>query len=861
MSDYLVDHALKNVWCAPKQDLQVIFEPARISSPVGVRTTINVLWGEIPLPTSTDLYHVYQIGQLSPALYNLLPDQNIWNRLSYVMNNRNLVAELYTNSGLMLPRFEAWLLVTRDRNLLLAVKDQPTITTLKTEPVYLHLYSNAYFSSNRASGSVNMIHAEGIRFTDVNSGLLFQNLYHTYQAKPGYTQLFVNGVYVQDFIPQYRQAGDVIEFVYDSTVKRVVDWNINQLQTFDSVRDNLRKYLLHYAGAQTEGPVIDYQDDIDVYLLKKGLDAANRPMWNGVYYHKNQPAALRMVTHRDYSIAVPYVSSYSTSLPGWSDVTQLSVRLIIRRSGWDRPLINEHHRIKELYKLNDTDLFNAMVGIDSNVDVWRAPSLENSDYVKLMGARYSTIDRPTVQSAYGYNAISKLMADSPMLVQVVNGRRQVSLPPGLRASSTMYEYDANGVLLGYYYHTLGDEYTPINATCTLVESIVGKGSFSIPTVFGENNTPIDPALNYRYYLADINHGLLDNTSWRDVTGDESKVMLVNGKAVWLVDQSIYATAVKSDQDFLAYDLNIGSDEGILRFSIDASATYPSGSAQGVMYIPVGELDLWLNGQALIEGLDYYIDWPQIVIVNKKYLVNGPSQKITVRATGFCNADMTMTPAKDVGFVKYGMLSRNNRFDIRDDKVIRVVVNGGVHDRSELLFSEDDPSVMMQNIPNGSPYVIEDVVVPLRGLQGTDTYTMLAASQAVDQEISDYLTMKLPEQPETLPDIIQDKYPVYSPFSSKIIYDLINGVISMDPYKGQYSDMDVKNALVNYTDLLSYDPTQLGVDSDHVAIHPHNLNVEMVLDIYQYNFLARAIKVYLQNKVDISRFVSIKPGWI
>jgi hypothetical protein len=862
MYDFLVDHALKNVWCTPRQDLQAILKLARISSPLGVTGSSPLAWGQVAMPTPNDKYHVYQIGQVFPALLGLFPEQRVWHRLSTVMHLQNLVADVYTIGGLHLPRFETWVLVGTDRSIIVAVRDQPTIAPLKTEPVYLRLYSNAYFSSIRHEATNDQIYCRGLRMDSVNNGLLFQNQYHLWQAKPGHTQLFVNGVLKQDFIPQQQAIGDTLEFVYDSTVKNVIDFPIAGLPTFDSIKDAKRKYLLHYAGSEVGGDSIDYRDDLDVYLIKKGTASNGAPTLTGLYYHKNQNDALRQVTHRDYAVTVPYVNAYLPGAPGWTDVQQLHLRLIIRKAGYLRPLVNEAHRIRELYKLGEYDLAMALTGVESSVPVWQAPSLENSSYIGLMDGSFGQITRDLVEQAYGYNAISKLVGDSPLPVQVVNGRRQISVPYGLQAYSTMYEYDADGYLLGYYQHTLGAEYTPINAAATLIEGVVGIGSFKLGTVFGQNNVPIDPTNNYRYYIAPINHGVLDNTAWQDVTGDATKYQLVNGVVVWMVDQSVWATAVKSDLTFLAYDLTLDPSDNVLQFSIDAEATYPAGSAQGVMYIPFDRLDLWLNGKSLIENVDFYVAWPKVVIVNKKYLVDGLTQQITIRGTGFCNADMTRTPQVDAGFVKYGMLSRNNRYDVRDDKVTRIVVDGAVYEASDLVFGEDGVSIGVSDVANGVPYLIEYPVVPLRGVTNTDTYTLRAAALVIDKSISDYLTLKLPEPVETLPDQIQDKYPVYSPFCSKIMYDMINGVLDIAPFRtAYYSDKQVLDYLKDYTYLLDYDPCRRGVDLDHIAIHPHNLNVETQLDGYQYNFLNRTIKVYLDNQVDITRFVSIKPDWL
>lgn len=860
MFDYLINHAVQNAWSNPSQDLQVILKAARISPTVGIRKNTPHLWGSLTLPTSTHRYHLFQVGQLHPSLIGLLYEKGVWHSLSYLMGRENLIADLYTNSGLHLPRFESWVLVTQEKNLLLAIREQPRITDLRTENVFLRLYSNSYFSSDRADALLDKIECKGIRIIDATQALDFQRQYQDSLLRTGKTSLFVNGIYQEDFLPNSVILDDIVEFVYDSTVKKVIDFSIAELDTFDSILDNKRKYLIHYPGPQLDGPMIDYRDDIDVYLIKKssvnGIDK-----WRGIYYHKNQNDSFRMVTHRDYSIAVTYVNGYMLTRPEWTDVQQLTLRLVIRNSGYKRPLINEHHRIKELYKLSESDIKNALLGTDSSVEVWQAASLENSYYPKIMDSLDGGITRTMIQEGYGYNAISKLIADSPIPVQVVNGRRQISLPVGLQSNSTMYEYDSTGTLLGYYYHTLGAEYTPINVNTQLVEGIVGRGSFKLSLTFNKPSVPVDPIYNTRFYKANVNSlGVLDNDSWQDVTGDNTQYMLVDGNVIWLTDSNITATAVKSDKDFLAYDFDLTARNGLLKFSITASAQYEI-QQSGVLFIPVGKLDLWLNGKSLIENLDYFVKWPEVIIVNKKFLVAGDTQKITVRGTGFSKSDMSRETPQEVDFVRYGQLSRNQRFNIRDDKVVRIVANGCTIQRSTSLFAEENPVTTMTNVPNGSPYIIEDVIVPLRDLVDDDTYSLRDKSLLVDKAVEDYLTLKNPEVAKVEPDFIPDKYSIYSPFSSTVMYDMLNGILSIDNFKAQYSDMDVINHLQSYTTLLDFDPTQKTIDYDHVAIHPHNLLTETVLDIYQYNFLNRAIKVFLDNKVDITRFISIKPTWI
>ena len=127
-------------------------------------------------------------------------------------------------------------------------------------------------------------------------------------------------------------------------------------------------------------------------------------------------------------------------------------------------------------------------------------------------------------------------------------------------------------------------------------------------------------------------------------------------------------------------------------------------------IPPRRLDLWLNGHPLIENLDYYVNWPEVTIVNKSYLNPEAEQWIEVRGTGFCNSDMTMDEARESGFVEHGYLSHDRQYDVRDDKVVSIVVAGKLGHRDQLSFAEDNLGVAIEGPANGSPYAVREVVV-------------------------------------------------------------------------------------------------------------------------------------------------------
>lgn len=857
MTDVLTDHAIKHVWCTPNQDLQVIYEPQRITRPRGARGEVSYNWHVYPMPTPNEVYHVFVIGQYPPEFVGLDTTRNLWRTVGSIMESERLYADVYTSTGRQLVRREVYVLVTQNRNLLVAVRAQDRVVNAREEKIFLRLYSNAFYYSNQGRLGDYEIVCRSKEVRSAQEALEFQRHYHIYRDRPvGAAMLFVNGYYRDDYRPNDYVVGDKLEFVYDSSVKMVKEFRLRYTPTFESNKDDKRKYLLSWDGAQIPEEMIDYRDDIDVYLVRK-----TGGRHKGLYYHKNNDDALRQVTHRDYSVVVDYVAGYQATMldDGWDTLDDVWVRLFIRHSGYQRPLADENNRIRELYKLPYRDRVKAMVGVDATVENWRAETLENSPYINLMDLRRRYITNELVREAYGYNAISAIIGNTPQQVKVQGQWRYVELPYGLQNLSTAFEIDASGKLISSYLHTSGYFYTAFNSNCEMVEMIGGRGGRQLDMRFAEQNVPIDRTRSYRFYVAEINQGLVLNDTWQDVTGDDTKYAIVDGKVVWFVNLSLFAVCVASDAYFLNYEEYLSSTQGgLYRFSVNATTKWAGEDRTGVAVIPPGRLDVWLNDECLIEGLDYFVKWPEVVISNKRYLNTTGRQKVRVRCTGFCDSDMQRPKPADYGFVRYGRLSRNNRFDIRDDRVMRFVVNGRTYDRSVLEFIEDDASVYMQNVPNGAPYVIDDIVVPLRRVTDVDTYDLRNEAREIDKKVSDYLTMKLPEPVEPNPDQILERYEIFSPFAATVMHDLVNGVLSTDQFLGHYSDMDVRRALEdNYSWLLDYDPTTHDLDLEHVHVHPHERYTEVELDIWQYNLLNRAIKVFLDDKVDITRFVRIR----
>lgn len=845
--DFLVNDAYRRVWCGPGQDRQYIVAPTRFTKRQGALSSIKIGMRTYNLPTQGEFYHCYMIGDLPPVLVGMDTIVNKWVAVRGHCIATSLLIDLYTKQGKHFPTHRAYFLYTGMGALVIAFLHTPKIAHFGVEQPYIRWRSGLAMEDSTLVTVNQGIEIEGGTPATNNELLAIQANWRAAQTRKGYAWAFVNGMRVKDINPTTAKVGDHIEYYRDATVKQVLEIKVNTLQAFDSTLDGIGKYLLSRATLGTE---IDYFDDIDIYLLRYTLAS----VYTGYYYHYNQPDSIRMVTHRDYAIAQTYLQAFVEEDQDWTWNQDLRLELIIRHSGRTRPLVDEAHHIKDLFRLSEAKRLQAMIGTKS-FELWRAAELEASYYPKIMGAELGKLTRGDVEKAYGYNAIAKRINNTPIKVNPATNK-WVQLPEGLWDRSTVYEYGIDGRLLGWYLHDASYEYPIRDSLTRYIEGFYGYGGLGSSTDYDSDDTLIDKTIDYRFYVSRIINGVRQN-DWADVTGDSTKYTITGGKVVWRVDRTRWSTAVRNSVDFLSYDLQLNYRDDLLVFSLNAEEVRIGRvQATGILDIPFGQYNIWLNGNELVPEVDYYKNGPEICIVNKVYLKPGPLQDVTIRARAFCNTDMTSRGPAEVGFVAYKKLSYNSRYNIREDKVCHVCIGGAIYTRDELGFTEDNQVIPGDKDLNGYPYMVQHPIIGMLGVTDTDTYTLLAQAEATDKKVEDYLTVQLPQKVEPNPNPIEYWWKVFSPFTAKLMYDMINGILPMDEFKGEYSDDWLKTRLSGYDWILQYDPALKPVNQKYIVIHPHPETVVVKLNVYQYRVLDRAIRIFLNNNVVLNRSVVI-----
>lgn len=861
MHEYLVHHALENVWCSPQQDNQLMLAPKRITPARGALNYATVLGDTLSLPLRKRSFHLFQVGQLDPSTLGLLrqvPDWRTqrWFKFSDAVNSSNMEVTIYNGDGVNLPRTDCYYIFLDDRALIFAVPDQPRFPVkLETEQIYFRFYRNAYFRTPH----------EDTRFLSCgsfvpvnNDAILSMELFLTGMRRlPGHLRTYKNGLLSDASLGNVR-FGDYVEWVYDSSIKKIMEWKLSSLHQFRSDLDHSYKYLLNNVFSNEDN--IDFQDDIDVYVAYKPAGQFS----NGVYHSRNQEAGHRMVTHRDYSVTTQTIIRLRDALmadlgletPSANDVY---VQAMIRHGGAPRSLVMDNNRVFELYKLSSSDRLRAMSGIDSTVPEWSCAALEKSAYNALMRAPRKDVNIELVQEAYGYNASSVVLANTPTKTVFTSGNQIAMLPYGLQRGSTVYELDANGHLLGFYAHVNDNEYESRHPECRMVEAVLGLPSISTDTVFGQTNIPLPSESNsYRVYRCYRTAGIPDN-NWEDITGS-TEYTIVNKKVVWSSAETSQWLMVRGDGKLLAYDLAVRQNDGLLNFSILENDTGNPIDDMSPLLIPLAQLDIWMNKRKLVEGLDFFVQFPEVYITNKTFLlqpVNDMDQEIHVRMMGLPNADMSLDPVENTGWITNGSLSNNAKFDLRDDKVLQINVGGAICHRDDLLFAENRPGADLLNTLNGLPYQIKDIIVAMQPFVTENTYSLRAKSMAIDQRVSDYMTLKFGDMESKAISAITARYPVVSPFFSHLTHLLMAGQIVL-PSERILEPMEVLAICELHEKLFQWDPLHHDhtPDSNFAYIVPHANATAIALSFQAYRFLTQVVAVYGQGKIEISDYITI-----
>lgn len=910
MDNLVRNHAILNVWSATNQDFQHNIQMVRITPDGGVLKQYPLLWDILLVPNEKlkAYYHFYQIGQVPPELLDVLKKENRWVILDDFNKLNNILVDVYSTTGQIIPRDHVFISFIYNKNLVMAVRvnrkldfgtkvktflNQSTVRepyTLDNQDLIVRFYSNAWFNdpeyrlnTNKEKQPIIFQYRKITNQTDWNG--LYKGYHELLKENPEYQKRIVwyrDGFMINNPTGMPADAiGSHFGWMFDDSFFYQETRRLRHLPAFISEIDlKRRKYI--FLTELNDG-LIHYWDDIDFYVI-------NHVINKGVYLNRSAKHCIRQLTHNAFSIDADVVESYIKLHEWLGNIDQCSIKIMVRQGGRKNGVLNQTNRLKELYLLPREQLLNAMINSQSLVPEWKASQLEQSDYIRLVSADANQLTNEIVADAYGYHGLVENFANPLWVInEPIN---KLPINPVMRDidrnTKTAYRcywiYNKAGVLVDWF--NISDTHADIElrevskikpTDIGYIECFNMRISKTTPFLIVDNDIKDWDLEQYGFkcfggYTGD-SHGFSSTNIpvWDDLTDMNGSLYTYTPSTKgnkprldwnWgLLSQANLYPMVFIPKLMFVYQTQISTNNG--RFSIIPKFDFNYGNnthSQRPMNIPMGSHDVFVNGMSLIEGIDYIKVGHEFIINTVAYHRMGHGDKtatVVIRFYGFSNekTDGNWKP-NEIGFVKGGRLSIDGVYGIHRGKSNRIILGGLIRDADEFMTGENNSGKLAPI--DGQPYSIQDYIVPTENIvKDRNVHKLYVKDREVEKRVSDYLSGLIAENTPNFKHVHIQRYKLVSPVISAIITDMAIAGSSFAQLRDNFDDEDIESIFQNYKRYLAFDPCTLDLDDNYVMIEPHAYSTNIAITKSQYVFLERLNDLYLHRKVNLSHNVEIK----
>lgn len=840
INDFIFNKAISDIWANPHGDRNVFFDTVRMTGPNGVLGTLDLPFNTFRMPSSDIYYSVYELGGVIPA--NLGLDEKLlgWVPLRTILNKYQTMVSIFTE-GRMAILDTCYIMQTDTKNIIIAVAHSRNKLMLKsTAPVYVRFYSNIFYSGNSPTVEQKLSsNSFIIDSSDIGSYLAFSLEIDTITTLTGSSPLiYLDGLYLPDGLPAHSSLinGVTIEYISDPFLTRRNSLVISELEAFTSIIDSTNKVI---ASLPNTADSI-YVDDIEFYITGiRGIDGLRV----GAYFPRLNANVIRMLTFKDWSLNVAMLAARSDELRDFIDsdntLSDIHLEIIHRENSEYRPRLLDTNYIIDLMNLPLNIRVQALTGVNSTLEIWKAKTLETSAFVKWLGLESDNLTLTNLEGVYTRDAI----VSSLERVHLLPDTGEWALPPGAsNGGGILAKLLTNGFGLDLVTYDILDHGNEpyINGKGYEIFYPGFKASDPLDVVIPAGtsaNTVVENGFGiFCYYdvggiLTYANHGsdytLVDD----DVAGTTT--------IVWLSALHQYERYVRIAQRKVIFSKSITLID--LQNGIDIY----DGRAK-TNDIGMGHLYVWAGGNFMIEGLDYIVKDSLIYLVsNHSYFIF--PMTIDVIYTGLPDPSLKHIPKGIWGWVKYGRISIDDGYNLFNKRNKLFFIGGGGVPIDEILSDERyiDVTGITPHI-DGNPFVILPIVQFSRDEEIDLTAPTQLTTDNTELQITNYLSTIYPQNTQTGLIAIPSKYDLVSVFMDKIIDEISLGNIVVT--STDYSDEIVSLLTANYVNLLDIDVTQLNHDLNFVEIHPRWDSTPQNVTLFEFNFISRVNEFILDDQV-------------
>ena len=868
----LVDYAQNRIWGNPEENGQYQVKLVRVTQEAGVVQNFSYMNRWRSLPREARTFHIFSAAGLVPGYWNFKNSiigrnpLDRWVNVGRLMRKRGVKLDIYDAMGFGYSRSHAWVMHTYDGLVLIALEKFKQYPIPQERDMWFRCYTPSIGVDRweESTNDRNPFVYETMTYANQAEMATFMGTYNYWKTQYGYTGCLHNGAFFKgapNAIPDLKQ-GDLVEIWHDPTVLRVETYLYKNLKDFYSDLDKKRKVILHPPKIKGDF-TIRYFDDNDYYLTGKN----NR----GLMLPRNDVTAVRQMTHVDVAIAGDFIQNATTYHKDLAAVDLIQITVLVRKSDWEYQWPQEHQRFRYLYRMSDAQIVQAMTGERATVDEWTANGLESGSVMSFTRRQFQAITKEAANLAMGYNAATRVLSETPMRAEYQAGARGIEIPFTYREKCTVWEYDSNGKLVGYFNQTNARYYSPFHVDCKMVEFTIGHYGREVDVTITNVDTLVSKDYDLRVYVASWNIDLNKVVGeWKDVTGDDKIYVIQNGRVSWKgLDRTNQRGILVTNKKTLAYTFTLEHIDHSLAFAL--TDIYVGGGH--IFPYSFAEVDIWLNGHPLIENVDWVWGNNQYCYINNKEFIVDGAQEITVRAHGFYDNLARPNSDTELGFVDGGVIGRFNRYNLRGDRVTRTVINGALYITDEVPRAERLVPGNQWDELNGRPYCVKHIYCPVKLVEDYKSFPLRKRSRETDQRVSDYLTMWLPK-PTTLAEEIhyekgdqpgpigratsvvpnlQDKYRLFSPFMSAITNAILNRLLTVPDYidgATTITDQQVRDMVKNYTWWLEFDPIIMDYDLRYFAVMPYSNFQVPVVTAREFIFIKKVNSLFLKSVCSI-----------
>ncbi len=798
MTGVLTQFVLDNIWCVPGQDKELVVKPVCLNGDSAVFRSFRYLGREINLPNNSNSWCVYQIGSYYQTDQQLLLYQKDWEfekwlPLSKAVNEEDLLITAFVPTGITFPLFQTFYMYTQEKALLIAIALNSKIPAdPRVQDVYIKFYRNAFRETDRAQDANYSMKAENKILETSNDIVSVNTRINVLTRDRGQCIVTINGQRYKRPDKNFVNPGDIVEWIYDPTIDFVETYKLSQTKLYQSSVDNELKVILH-SKSKNYFTSIAFYDDLEIELYTP----LSTNSFYGLYIPVFDFTTLRMLSHRDYGLkksVYDIVKDFLLLNNPSSIVPDLQIEIKFRKSGFERNIVPNSSKILDLYALPDSKIIDAFAQNPVVFQYYTGANLENAPYVQAMRLSKDEIDEEFSEDVLGYNVLTLLYGTGPQKVTVSGNNKTVPVPEYYIDGFTAYEYNFAGQFLQYVVSN-GPIYTAAHPNCNSVELIRGNASQGPVARYGDNNLPFDPYWSYRVWsCAKVNGAPTYN--WVDITDTTNYQADKNAGIIsWDNPNNDKFLMVRDDSLFTASTISVTFTKNLLFFDLTEYIDKNDGSGSQLlpMDVPGSDLTIFLNSRSLIKDLDYFVLFPRVFITNIAYLKQdlfSNDQLFHYRVNGLGEGTGKFSDTLDRGIVSHGFVGTGTRYVPKNDRPIRVVIDGYLKLNDTVKYSQDDRTFEdPQNNLNGLPYEIKDYVISLSSFLEENQEPFRTQAKQLDQQLISYMSLNM-EGPLRGTETRNPKTKLLCPFHAALVDELLSGELDGTPISSSQTNVQV-----------------------------------------------------------------------